>query len=345
MATPKCPDVGGATAPCQPSPSVESSGYMEPDAGLGLHLSVTGSSLLARRLLRLRSCRSYAGPTTRRKREMIPADKKDSTYWDKRQKNNEAAKRSREKRRLNDLILEGQLLALSEENAQLRAHVLSLQYHTEISAEKSKAAFLEPTSSPPDAAATLPLSPRPAHTNALFQARHWGNSPSASLLGVTSQQTAGLPFQTNTPCFNPAVGAGGFHPPATHSCAISPQAALNGRRSTVPEMDAQRQVSSSGISHSAYKSSHPDFRRHAASTLAYTPQNWLVPKLGHSPVCNNLLLPWRPYVPPPSIYPGLPLYIHDRRGQALLEEADLQGGLRSRLSSGPAGLHLSPDGR
>uniref|UniRef100_A0A4W6FSF9 BZIP domain-containing protein n=1 Tax=Lates calcarifer TaxID=8187 RepID=A0A4W6FSF9_LATCA len=81
----------------------------------------------------LSSAPGHASPVTRRKREMVPADRKDSTYWDKRRKNNEAAKRSREKRRLNDLMLEGQLLALTEENAQLRAHVLSMQYHTSLS--------------------------------------------------------------------------------------------------------------------------------------------------------------------------------------------------------------------
>lgn len=53
----------------------------------------------------------------RRKREFIPDEKKDAMYWEKRRKNNEAAKRSREKRRLNDLVLENKLIALGEENA------------------------------------------------------------------------------------------------------------------------------------------------------------------------------------------------------------------------------------
>ncbi|XP_061414115.1 uncharacterized protein LOC133346507 [Lethenteron reissneri] len=46
----------------------------------------------------------------RRKREFTPSEKKDASYWDKRRKNNEAAKRSREKRRLNDLVLETRVL-------------------------------------------------------------------------------------------------------------------------------------------------------------------------------------------------------------------------------------------
>ncbi|MBN3323025.1 NFIL3 protein, partial [Atractosteus spatula] len=47
----------------------------------------------------------------------MPDEKKDASYWEKRRKNNEAAKRSREKRRVNDFVLESRLLALGEENA------------------------------------------------------------------------------------------------------------------------------------------------------------------------------------------------------------------------------------
>uniref|UniRef100_A0A8C3UNS5 BZIP domain-containing protein n=1 Tax=Catharus ustulatus TaxID=91951 RepID=A0A8C3UNS5_CATUS len=61
-----------------------------------------------------------AGGHARRKREFMPDHKKDTMYWEKRRKNNEAAKRSREKRRLNDVAMESQLAALSRENAVLR---------------------------------------------------------------------------------------------------------------------------------------------------------------------------------------------------------------------------------
>lgn len=67
-----------------------------------------------------------SGPS-RRKREFMPDEKKDNTYWEKRRKNNEAAKRSREKRRLNDFAMESQLAALSKENAVLRTELLSLK--------------------------------------------------------------------------------------------------------------------------------------------------------------------------------------------------------------------------
>lgn len=63
----------------------------------------------------------------RRKREFIPEEKKDHVYWERRRKNNEAAKRSREKRRINDIVLENKLMALGEENASLKAELLSLK--------------------------------------------------------------------------------------------------------------------------------------------------------------------------------------------------------------------------
>lgn len=84
-----------------------------PDGGLG------GHSLSVAPFKAKSSCR--------RKREFIPEEKKDTLYWERRRKNNEAAKRSREKRRINDLVLENQLLALGEENASLRAELLALK--------------------------------------------------------------------------------------------------------------------------------------------------------------------------------------------------------------------------
>ncbi|XP_028678474.2 uncharacterized protein LOC114667368 [Erpetoichthys calabaricus] len=65
--------------------------------------------------------------TCRRKREFISEEKKDASYWEKRRKNNEAAKRSREKRRLNDMVLENRVLALNEENVRLKTELLQLK--------------------------------------------------------------------------------------------------------------------------------------------------------------------------------------------------------------------------
>ncbi|XP_044299743.1 uncharacterized protein LOC123030150 [Varanus komodoensis] len=74
--------------------------------------------------------REQGGASTmaRRKREFTPDEKKDEGYWDKRKKNNEAAKRSREKRRVSDMALEGRVLALLEENARLKAELLALKF-------------------------------------------------------------------------------------------------------------------------------------------------------------------------------------------------------------------------
>ncbi|KAF7664109.1 hypothetical protein LDENG_00189420 [Lucifuga dentata] len=66
---------------------------------------------------------------SRRKREFIPEEKKNATYWEKRRKNNEAARRSREKRKVNDYVLETHLLALKEENVRLNAELLAIKLH------------------------------------------------------------------------------------------------------------------------------------------------------------------------------------------------------------------------
>lgn len=68
------------------------------------------------------------GSSARRKREFTPDERKDEGYWDKRHKNNEAAKRSREKRRANDMVMETRVLGLLEENARLRAELLALKF-------------------------------------------------------------------------------------------------------------------------------------------------------------------------------------------------------------------------
>lgn len=65
----------------------------------------------------------------RRKREFIPEEKKDALYWEKRRKNNEAAKRSREKRKMNDHVLESHLEALKEENARLSTELMAMKVH------------------------------------------------------------------------------------------------------------------------------------------------------------------------------------------------------------------------
>ncbi|XP_040001278.1 nuclear factor interleukin-3-regulated protein-like [Xiphias gladius] len=93
------------------------------------------------------SCDEDNGNNARRKREFIPNEKKDEGYWDKRRKNNEAAKRSREKRRANDMVLERRVLGLLEENARLRAELLALKFRFGLVKDPSDVTIL-PLSAP-----------------------------------------------------------------------------------------------------------------------------------------------------------------------------------------------------
>lgn len=90
---------------------------------------------------------------TRRKREFIQDEKKDNCYWEKRRKNNEAAKRSREKRRVNDMVLEQRVLGLLEENARLRAELLALKLRFGLVKDPSEVSVV-PLSAPACAHAT-----------------------------------------------------------------------------------------------------------------------------------------------------------------------------------------------
>ncbi|XP_029946185.1 nuclear factor, interleukin 3 regulated, member 6 [Salarias fasciatus] len=119
---------------------------------------LTSSSMLARSLLgRSTPVKRKESPASsiRRKREFIPVDKKDDGYWDKRRKNNEAAKRSREKRRMNDMVLESRVLALLEENARLRAELLALKFRFGLVKDPSNAPILPLTAPPHHSAQSL----------------------------------------------------------------------------------------------------------------------------------------------------------------------------------------------
>ncbi|XP_029132864.1 transcription factor atf-2 isoform X1 [Labrus bergylta] len=329
MSTSRSPDRPGHGPPCLPSSTVDSSGLTEHDPDPDLLFPFT------RRLLRFGVCSS---PVTRRKREMIPADKKDTTYWDKRQKNNEAAKRSREKKRLNDLVLEGQLLALKDENAQLRAEVLSMQYYSSLNAEESNHHAARATSD-----STVPLHPKPSFVPALLQRGLWDNSRSnqVSVMGVRQQEAAMNPFDAKIPClsYNTQVfqtcGAQQGIPPFSGPCFPSPTAHLEVGRSAETESDPQRQVSSSDdfprptYQASSIQASLGSFP--LASNLPNPSQTWLVPCVNHPALRNNVLLHWpSSYLPPPAVLPGLPpLYIQARRGHGLGVEDDLRRGFKS----------------
>ncbi|XP_066564073.1 NFIL3 like protein [Amia ocellicauda] len=103
---------------------------------------LTTNSILARSLLGRGQLKRKDSASLRRKREFIPDEKKDDGYWDKRKKNNEAAKRSREKRRVNDMVLENRVIALLEENARLKAELLALKFRFGLIKDPSETTIL-----------------------------------------------------------------------------------------------------------------------------------------------------------------------------------------------------------
>jgi bZIP factor len=66
----------------------------------------------------------------------VPADKKDDAYWERRRKNNEAAKRSRDLRRQKEDEIAVRASFLEQENLKLKAQVTILK------AELSKLHFM-----------------------------------------------------------------------------------------------------------------------------------------------------------------------------------------------------------
>ncbi|MBN3303158.1 NFIL3 protein, partial [Amia calva] len=172
-----------------------------------------GPSLLSRRLLGLCGSKRQLSLGTRRKREFTPDEKKDASYWDKRRKNNEAAKRSREKRRINDFVLESRLLALSEENARLRAELLALQYRFGL--------LREPT--------LPPAMPTPSpHNLPPFQPSFWSLKPDrASFIGGTEElwlpgrDVEGAPL-SDPPTSSSSVTAGEHSPGCCTSAEENP---------------------------------------------------------------------------------------------------------------------------
>jgi len=81
------------------------------------------------------SISSNAGSTDEsmplKKRRPIPVEQKDSQYWEKRRKNNESAKRSRDIRRSKEEHISIRVIYLEQENLQLRTECALLRKETE----------------------------------------------------------------------------------------------------------------------------------------------------------------------------------------------------------------------
>lgn len=70
-----------------------------------------------------------ANSATRRKRQFTPDEQKDGNYWLKRTRNNEAAKRSRQRKRMEEHHLESRAVALQRENDKLKAALSAVHHH------------------------------------------------------------------------------------------------------------------------------------------------------------------------------------------------------------------------
>jgi hypothetical protein len=74
------------------------------------------------------SNRNSTSSTTSRKRgKPLPEDLKDEAYWERRRKNNEAAKRSRDARRSKEMEVAFKAALLEQENLKLKVEVASLK--------------------------------------------------------------------------------------------------------------------------------------------------------------------------------------------------------------------------
>ncbi|XP_028678627.1 nuclear factor interleukin-3-regulated protein-like [Erpetoichthys calabaricus] len=170
---------------------------------------LTTNGLLARSLLGPVPAKRKGVNGLRRKREFIPDDKKDNGYWDKRKKNNEAAKRSREKRRVSDMVLENRVLALLEENARLRTELLALKFRFGLVKDHSEVAVHSlscPVSGPQQGSAKY--HPGPAGHSSSFPYLAQPPCPAEGRSHIHPQGFAGRPLSDNreTPNFSEDSG-------------------------------------------------------------------------------------------------------------------------------------------
>lgn len=123
-------------------------------------------------ILRVDNLLAQKGP--RRKREFIPEERKDVLYWEKRRKNNEAAKRSREKRRMNDYLLESHLMVLKEENARLNAELMAIKVHFGLMNPTAYSAHQSNQLQPNIHSSTQPITATSTQHSPLNRDYYWG---------------------------------------------------------------------------------------------------------------------------------------------------------------------------
>ncbi len=74
----------------------------------------------------------------KRKKQFVPEELKNNKYWAKRCKNNEAAKRSREARRLKENQIAMRARFLEEENCSLKVNCLFIEFIIDTLIQKSQ---------------------------------------------------------------------------------------------------------------------------------------------------------------------------------------------------------------
>lgn len=114
---------------------------------------------------------------TRKQREFIPENKKDDGYWEKRRKNNEAARRSREKRRIHDMALETRIMDLTRENCKLRNELGLIKKKFGIPIDETFSNENNETVTPHNASHSIPTTPNPQQSSlhAEFQTARYSN--------------------------------------------------------------------------------------------------------------------------------------------------------------------------
>lgn len=216
--------------------------------------------------------------TQRKQREFIPDSKKDESYWDRRRRNNEAAKRSREKRRFNDMILETRVIELSKENHLLRAQLTAIKDKYNINGE-TLVNVDQVMSTMPQSDQILAINKRTKFSQALMTL---GSSPSVtSLLSPEGEPASPTPSYSghNDPgspqhySQYPSSSSHmdehdnpGYDPPTPHHYAPSPtnyygQSALNLTAHPSSSSSASHSPPSPSPSHMDYSPSDPELCR------------------------------------------------------------------------------------
>ncbi|MBN3318133.1 NFIL3 protein, partial [Atractosteus spatula] len=198
-------------SPTAAAPETQTGGLSFTDEAVSI---LTTNSILARSLLGRTQLKHKDSASLRRKREFIPDEKKDEGYWDKRKKNNEAAKRSREKRRVNDMVLENRVIALLEENARLKAELLALKFRFGLVKDPCETTILPiattiaPAPPPPAPAAARFHPGAPMHSGYLprTESTYAGQAPSASQPYLHGYGGRGLNSSRETPSFSEDSG-------------------------------------------------------------------------------------------------------------------------------------------